>query len=344
MSLAHLHAAGYLRRLREMPGVELLASDPDAASRPAGESGGRELASRLGVDYVDSYVELLDWRPDGVLVCSENARHRELVELGAAAGASILCEKPLATSLADGRAMLEACVSAGVWLMMAHPVRFSPAFAACRAAYASGALGQLLAVTGTNNGKVPTVDRAWFVDEQLAGGGALMDHVVHLADLLDALLSADPVSSVYATTSGLLSAAATSGGPRGVETGGLVSLRYASGVIATFDCSWSRPPSSPTWGGLTLSLVGSDAVADLDAFGTRVDGEGTTAGPLWLPYGPDLDALLLAEFVDALATGRSPQPDGAVGLRTLEIVLAGYASVRSGQPVDLSGWRDGPTG
>ncbi len=161
-----------------------------------------------------------------------------------------------------------------------------------------------------------------------------MDHTVHLADLMDALMSASPAVSVYATTNRLLHADARVE----LETGGLLSVRYANGVIATIDCSWSKPASFPTWGGLTLQLVGSGGIADLDAFGSRVDGHSDVVrNGLWLPFGTDLDGLLIAEFVDAVRTGRPAQPDGEVGYRSLEIALAGYASVRTGQPVRLGG-------
>lgn len=331
MSMAHLHAVSYASALKTMPGVEVRVSDPDSVDRAPGEVGGPELAASLGVDYVDSYAELLAWQPDGVIVCAENARHRELVELAAAAGAAVLCEKPLATTLDDARAMIDACRAAGVTLMVAYPVRFSPGFAALTTAYRDGSLGELVAVSGTNNGQIPIGNRAWFVDEQLAGGGSLMDHTVHLADLMDSLLSATPVVSVYATTNRLLH-----GDRVEVETGGLLSVRYANGVVATIDCSWSKPESYPTWGGLTLQLVGSGGIADLDAFGSRVDGHSARdRNGLWLSYGSDLDLLLITEFLDALGSGRQPQPDGEVGYRTLEIALAGYESVATGQPVTL---------
>lgn len=332
MSMAHLHAVSYAQALLRLPEVEVRVSDPEFRDRRPGESGGPSLAAELGVGYLDSYAELLAWHPDGVIVCAENARHRELVELGAAAGAHVLCEKPLATTLPDARAMIEACRTAGVSLMVAYPVRFAPAFTALKSAYDDGRLGELVAVSGTNNGQIPIGSRAWFVDPALAGGGSLMDHTVHLADLMDNLLSASPAVSVYATTNRLLHADARVE----VETGGMLSVRYANGVIATIDCSWSKPDSFPTWGGLTLQLVGSGGIADLDAFGSRVDGHSAVArNALWLGFGTDLDGLLIAEFVDAVRTGRRPQPDGEVGYRTLEIALAGYASARTGQPVQL---------
>ena len=209
----------------------------------------------------------MSWEPDGVVVCAENALHRGLVELAARAGAHVLCEKPLATTLGDAQAMIDACAAAGVNLMTAFPVRFSPAFGALQQAVNNGSLGSVLAVTGTNNGRIPLDQRAWFVDPELAGGGSLMDHTVHVADLLDALLSPARASRVYAAANRVLHHDLVS-----VETAGLVSIGYDNGVCATIDCSWSRPLTYPTWGGLTLQVVGAGGLAEMDAFGQRVDG------------------------------------------------------------------------
>ncbi|ACQ79916.1 oxidoreductase domain protein [Beutenbergia cavernae DSM 12333] len=331
-SFAHTHAGSYARVLASMPGVEVLATDPDHADR-APESGGPAMAAELGVEYVPDLDALLAWEPDGVVVCAENARHRAYVERIAAAGAHVLCEKPLATSVADAEAMVAACDEAGVFLMVAFPVRFSPAFTALREAVDAGTLGTVAAVTGTNNGRLPS-GRSWFTDPALAGGGAMTDHTVHVADLMDALLGGAPATSVYAQSNAVLHA-----GEVDVETGGLVSIGYATDagdVVVTIDCSWSKPADYPTWGGLTLQVVGSDGVADMDAFGQRVDGfSQSAAAPVWLAYGANLDEALVAEFVDGVRTGRAPQPDGAVGVRTTRIVEAAYASAAAGRPVAL---------
>ncbi|MFD0514984.1 Gfo/Idh/MocA family oxidoreductase [Streptomyces aureus] len=94
LSFAHVHAGGFARLLDGMEGVEVLAADPDTDLAAPGEVRGREFADRLGVAYADSYEELFAWGPDKVVVCSENVRHRPLVELAAAHGVDVLCEKP----------------------------------------------------------------------------------------------------------------------------------------------------------------------------------------------------------------------------------------------------------
>lgn len=329
LSFAHTHAASYARHLAGRSDVELLSSDPDGYLAPDAGPRGADLAQQLGIAYAPSYAEVFAWNPDAVIVTSENVGHRALVETAAAAGAHVLCEKPLATSVADAQAMNAACDAAGVMLMTAFPVRFAPSFRDAQARVQAGELGTVLGIRGTNNGKIPLANRAWFTDEALAGGGALVDHVVHCADLLDSLLGSR-ASVVRAVSNQVLHAEAGIS----VETGGVVTLTYPNGVIASIDCSWSVPSSAPTWGGLTLEIVGTRGTMTIDPFAQRVSGYDAD-GPIWESIGDDLDGAMISEFLSAIRAGRTPQPDGQVGLRTQEIVAAARESSRTGQPVSL---------
>ncbi len=324
-SFAHTHALGYSRLLAAMPGVELLTCD--AGEHPPEELRGRALADELGVPYVDDRDALWDWGPDAVVVTSENARHRADVEQAAAVGAHILCEKPLATTWSDGLAIRDAVERAGVTLMVAFPVRFSPAFERVRAEYRSGALGELIAIRGNNNGKLPA-ERAWFADPELSGGGALVDHVVHIADLVEALSGAAP-RRVTAVSNQILHR------DRGTETGALSTVEYDDGTIAAIDSSWNVPPGAPAWGGLWLSVLGSRGTVDLDLFDTAVRGIDRSGRSLEHRYGSDLDARMLAVFLDAVRQGGHPDPSLRSGLRTLSVVLAAQESARTGRRVDI---------
>jgi 1,5-anhydro-D-fructose reductase (1,5-anhydro-D-mannitol-forming) len=339
-SFAHTHAGSYARILAALPGVEVLAADPDGPSAPDPGPRGTALAAELGVPYVDTYDELFAWQPDAVVVTSENAYHRSLVERAAAAGAHVLCEKPLATEVTDGEAMVTACEAAGVILMIAYPVRFAPSYGSLRASVESGRVGEVFAVLGTNNGKIPYDQRQWFTDPELAGGGSLVDHTVHCADLIDGLTGGVEAARVYAAANRVLHA------DKGVsvDTGGLVTITYANGLMATIDCSWSQPDNAPTWGGLTLQVTGTHGSIEIDPFGPHVGGT-DPSGEVFLGVGADLDGLMMAEFLSAVrasgpavkgvAPAVQPQPDGHVGLRTLRIVDAARRSAASGQPVDL---------
>ncbi|MEU8953186.1 Gfo/Idh/MocA family oxidoreductase [Streptomyces sp. NPDC048518] len=331
LSFAHVHAAGYLRLLARMPGIEALGCDPDTDRAAPGEVRGRAVADAAGTGYADTYEQAFAWGPDAVIVCSENARHRPLVERAAAHGVPVLCEKPLAASVADGEAMVAACRAAGVRLAVAYPVRFSPAYAAVKSAVASGRAGRILAVSGANNGAMPTRARRWFAEPELSGGGALMDHTVHIADLLDDLFGEARAVEVYAQTNNLLYADEVA-----AETSGLVSVTYADGAVATIDCSWSHPRSHHSWGGLELTVVGERATLEMDAFDQKVHGFSERQGHgIEVPFGVDLDELMLRAFLFGPEVDGMTVADGEGGLRTLRIVEAGYASARSGVPVAL---------
>ena len=325
MSFAHGHAEGYARNLRQTPGVEFIGIADDDAER------GRDAAERYGTRFYESYDALLADRPDGVVICCENTRHRELVELAAAAGVHVLCEKPLATTMADARAMVTACATAGVTLMTAFPMRFSAPAREVKRIVDGGALGTLYGISSTNNGQCPYNERAWFIDPALAGGGAVTDHTVHLADLLRWYLGSEVVE-VYAQTNRILySDVATE-----VETGGLVSLLFDNGVFATIDCSWSKPLYYPTWGGLAMELVGEGGFTVLDAFKQNITVYSAQRGrPAYGYWGSDANQAMVNEFAAAIREQRAPLVTGVDGLKASEIMIAAYLSAERGQPVRL---------
>lgn len=321
LSFAHLHAEAYIQNLKAMPDVLLIGIADEDLER------GRRFAAQFGVRLFDSYEALLAEKPDGVLVCSENSRHRPLVELAAAAGVHVLCEKPLATNPEDARAIVAACQQAGVILMTAFPVRFSAPIAEVKARLDSGDLGAPLCFNGVNQSELPRKHREWFVDRELAGGGALIDHTVHLADLMRWFLHSE-VREVYAQTNRIFHANSVD-----VETGALVMLTFENGVFASIDASWSRPDYWPTWGGLALELVTERGAVTVDAFKqTLTVYSPQTQRPAWGYWGSDINAAMIAEFVAAVRDGRPPLVTGEDGLRAAEIVTAAYRSAESGQP------------
>ena len=324
LSFAHLHAESYAHALNVMPGVELMGIADDDAAR--GEHFARNYATR----FYPSYDALLADQPDGVIVCSENVRHRPLVELAAQAGVHVLCEKPLATTLSDGQAMLDACRQAGVVLMTAFPMRFSAPVLEIKSLLGSGQLGRLLACSATNQGQNPKRYRDWFVDKTLAGGGSVFDHTVHLADILRWYLDSEVVE-VYAQTNRIIHRDAVE-----VETAGLLMLTFADGAFASIDCSWSRPLNYPTWGGLTFDLICERGVVNVDGFSQHlVSYSNRSQTPSWIPWGSDSDQAMIGEFLSAIAENRTPRVTGYDGYKAMEVALAAYRSAELGKPVTL---------
>jgi len=320
LSFAHHHGEAYISNLRHMDNVELLGVADDDFER------GQKLATQHEARYFPSYEALLEAKPDGVIICTENNRHRPLVEMAASRGINVLCEKPIATTHEDARGIVDVCEKAGVLLMTAFPMRFSAPLLEIKARLDNGDFGDVYCFNATNQGELPTKHRAWFVDPELAGGGAIMDHTVHLVDIMRWFLGSE-VETVYARGNRIFHANEVQ-----VETGALEMLTFSDKVFATIDASWCRPPYWPTWGGLTLEMVTQRGAVIVDAFRQNLD---TYSHDLqrasWAYWGSDMNQAMINEFVTAIHKGRTPLVTGLDGLRAVEVTLSAYASLRSGQ-------------
>jgi predicted dehydrogenase len=324
LSLAHHHAESYAYQLQALPGVHFLGvADEDRARAES-------FAHFFGAKLYPSYETLLADQPDGVIVCAENVKHRALAELAAQAGVHVLCEKPLATTLEDGQAMLNACRQADVMLMTAFPMRFSAPVIEVKGLIERGGLGRVLACNTVNQGQMPKRYRDWFVDKELAGGGSLFDHTVHLADILRWYLESEVVE-VYAQTNRIMHRDVVS-----VETAGLVMLTFEDGTFASIDCSWSRPDNYPTWGGLAMDIIGETGVINVDAFAQNLTSYSSRDEPAaWQFWGSDANRAMLAEFVTAFSDKRPPRVTGEDGYKAVEVAIAAYRSAELGEPVRL---------
>lgn len=324
LSFAHHHGEAHIPNLRRSRDVELIGVADDDPGR------GWALAAQHGTRFFNSYEELLDAKPDGVIICTENNRHRPLVEMAAERGVHTLCEKPLATTLEDAGAIMDACEKAGVFLMPAFNLRFSAPLLEIKARLDHGDFGDVYCFNATNQGELPTKYRGWFVDPELAGGGAIMDHTVHLVDIMRWFLGSE-VETMYARSNRIFHADEVR-----VETGALEMLTFENGAFATIDASWSRPQYWPTWGGLGFEMVTQRGAVIVDAFRQNLDVyRHEWQSSKWLPWGSDSNQAMIEEFVSAIREDRPPRVTGVDGLRALEATLAAYESDRTGQTVQV---------
>lgn len=339
MSFAHLHAEAYIGNLRAIPGVEMIGIADEDMER------GHKYAHMFGTYLFPSYEAMLATKPDAVLVCSENTRHRPLVEMAAAAGVHVLCEKPLATTAEDAQAMIQVCEEAGVTLMTAFPMRFSAPLQELKIQIEEGNLGQIYCLSTINQGQIPLDYRRWFVVPELSGGGALIDHIVHLTDVMRWYFDCE-VTSVYAQANQIMYPEEVTTDAGGleivyadkveVETAGLVMLTFENGVFATIDCSWNKPLNYPTWGGLSLEIISDHGLTMVDAFKQNLNiFTENPVGNNWAYWGSDANQAMIEEFVAAIKEGRAPAVTAQDGQIGLNITLAAYESVRTGMPVTL---------
>lgn len=323
MSFAHVHADGFLQILRNLAGVEFLGfSDPD-------KTQGKFFADLYGVKWFDTHQALLAEKPDAVVICSENARHLEDVKLAAAAGAHILCEKPIATTLKDALAIKEAVDKAGVKFMTAFPMRFDPSIVSLKAMLGRGDLGEIYAINGINHSEIPRRHRAWFADKTLAGGGAVMDHTVHLLDLYRWLLGCE-VKDLYAEVANPFTPDAQ------VDTAGLVTLTFENDVFTSIDCSWSRPEAVyPRWGHLKMELIGEHGAIAVDAFNQYLNyySKKDSRQANWLGWGSDANLAMVQEFINSIREDREPAVTWKDGFEALKVALACYEASEQKQVV-----------
>jgi len=321
LSFAHIHAWSYARVLRELAEAELVAiyDDDEARLKAAAESFGVKEV------YTD-YARLLARDDiDAVVIASENARHAELAIAAAEAGKHMIVEKPLATTLRDGMEMVRAAEKARVKLQQAFVMRYHDATAEVKRILDAGGIGRVLAITSTNHGKYPGL---WFGDPRLAGGGAVMDHTVHTADLMR-WYTGDEVEEVYAEVGVNIRPNLQ------VEDNALISLRFRRGVLGSIDCSWSRHEGWPTWGDVWLGVIGTEGYVVVDAFRTCINVV-VNGGPLrWVYYGSDADYNMIRDFVRVVLEDGVPLATGLDGYRAMEVALAAYESSRRRQPVKL---------
>jgi len=320
VSFAHVHSPPYASVLRDLAAADFVGITDEDRDR------GAEAAELFGVRFFESAAALFE-EVDAVVVCSENRNHARDVIPALQGGVHVLCEKPISTTIEDARAMIQASETSGSQLRTAFPVRYLPSVVRAREIVRGGALGRVMALNGTNHGQIPG---GWFLDPELAGGGAVMDHTVHLADLLRWMLDVE-VKSVYAEVDSFFGAGGTD--DAAILTLELKGGSFADGAFVTIDPSWSRGHGYPTWGDVTLRISGTSGVLDVDPFAQPLrtfDHE--TGAPSWSYMGEEMNALMLADFLRGVAEDDPSGARGLDGLRTLEVVLAAYRSGEDHKP------------
>jgi predicted dehydrogenase len=324
--IRHYHANFWVKAIAASPAASVAGVwDADAAAADA-------FAREHGVARAATLEGLLAVC-DGVAICSATSEHRGLVEAACRAGRPILCEKPLGTSVEDGRAIARAVAAAGVPFQQSFPKRLDPASVEVARIVRSRDLGRIHLVRvrhGHSHGLEPDFHRAWFTDPALSGGGTLIDEGVHAADFLR-MVFGNPETVIATHSAGL-------GLP--VEDTALAAFRYGDGMIAEVATSWCFAAADAsvevygTEGTLLLSGV------DLASRPTRQTGflRLFTRRDGWrdLDLVPSFRTGVFHEHVAwafiAALSGEGPMPAGiAEGLAASAMIEAAYRAAASGE-------------
>lgn len=187
---------------------------------------GHAYAAEFGIPAATTSLDgLLATDIDAVYVATTNELHKDQTLAAAAAGKHVLCEKPLATHLADAREMVAACRAAGVVMATNHHLRAAGTHRAMRQAIQDGRIGKPLFARVCHAGLLPAHLQGWRLTNPQAGGGVVLDITVHDADTLRFVLDDEPVSvSATVQKSGMAAA--------GLEDGVMGVARFQSGLLA----------------------------------------------------------------------------------------------------------------
>jgi len=299
--------SNHARVLADLPGVKLVGvADPGAGHRSL-------LAQVLGCEACDDVDALLDLGIDAAVIAAPTHLHHELALACIRRGVHVLVEKPIASNVEEGRAIVAAAERAGVKLMVGHVERFNPAVQATKDAIKGE---DILSIAITRVGPFPP---------RMSNVGVVIDLAVHDIDLIRWFTD----SEIIEVQPQLKSAVAER------EDIALLQFRTASGVLAHINTNWLTPFKART---VHIATRKKYVIADLltrqvtECFGFQPDGS-YSMRHLSVGHAEPLRSELFA-FVKAIGDRQAPAVAGAEGVASLEIAmrcLQGGASLAPAQ-------------
>jgi 1,5-anhydro-D-fructose reductase (1,5-anhydro-D-mannitol-forming) len=318
-----------------------ISAQPDSvvvAVASADTARATRYAQDLGIPRAHASVDdlLSDPEIDVVYISTTNEWHEEQTIAAARAGKHVLCEKPLALSVAGAQRMVDACAAAGVAFGTNHHLRNAATHRAMRDLIASGAIGQPLAARVFHAVYLPQHLQGWRIERPEAGGGVILDITVHDADTLRFVLG-DEVEAVTAMT------ASQGMGKAGLEDAVMGVMRVRNGVIAQFHDAFTARHAYTGFEvhGVEGALYGVDVMTQRPVGTVRLrrsDHEEI------IPIDHENLYERSVRHFNAAARGEgAPAATGTDGVRSLAIALAARESAASGQTVVVAGEED-PSG
>ena len=314
----------------------------NSRARLVAVSGGSRapgLAADYGVDYVESYADLLARGDvDAVLIATPHINHIGQVLEAAQAGKHVLCEKPLATSVADCTRMIDGCRQAGVMLQVIQTLRFRGTPARAKQLIANGAIGKVWMIRGQ------TLVRNYIIDKsswaaQPENGGAFLDMGVHNFDIMR-FWTGSEVQRIFSqiNTFGAVDAPDMSAMTQMTMTNGVAIQQWMSFEVSTRYMTGSQH---------IYHILGEEGMIEVDGYGKLLLAKGDTVETVWeqpkfdfvnRPLDPiRLEAFFtqIQAFVDDLLDGRPATVPGEEGRAAVAIVEAARESARTGQTVEM---------
>lgn len=314
-SMGTVHAHNYAK----LPQVELVGvCDINEKSATA-------LAERTGTRPFFTLESMIaEVNPDVISVCLPTPMHKSIVLQIAEYKKHIVCEKPLAPSLADAQEMIDACEKNGVRLFVGHVVRFFPDYVDLNNKFKAGVVGDVGVVHTKRSGSHPGRARDWY---KHSAGGVILDLVIHDIDFVRGLLG--EVSSVFAMNR-----------VTDEMDYALLTLKFENGAIANLEGFWGYPGPFYT----TAEVAGKKGILRADSRRTgslQIQKSSTSqSGPavVAIPRSASVNDPYyyeLKHYIECIISGEQPIVTAHDAYKAVEIALAAAESIRTGMPVNI---------
>ena len=325
---------------------------PEYAANPHAEVYGfydinlaraEELAKKYGGKAFASYEELLaDETIEAVSVCAANHVHAEITIAALKAGKHVLCEKPMAVTLAECEAMVAAAEESGKYLMIGQNQRLAMAHAKAKELIEQGAIGKVLTfrtIFGHGGPETWSIDpgsNVWFFDKTKAAMGAMADLGIHKTDMIQYVLGSKIVKTQAVLTT--LDKKDATGNLIGVDDNAICIYQMENGVIGTMTASWTYYAAEDnttviygTKGELRLYDDPKYSVQQINSNGTRIDyqidqiqtNDNQTASGI------------IDLFVECLVEKKEPEISGENVLHAMKAVFASIESSAKGCAIEV---------
>jgi predicted dehydrogenase len=331
--IAEIHLECYQRFIPEAEVVAVYARNAERAAAFATRHGIAQHFTSLDEIINESDCDVID-------VCLPNFLHAGAVIKAANAGKHVIIEKPLAMTLEEADAMIEACHANNRKLMYAEELCFAPKYERARKLVNEGAVGEIYQLRQAEKHSGPHSD--WFYDINQAGGGVLMDMGCHALGWFRWMLPDRKPLSVYATMSTVLHTGRTRG-----EDNSIIIVEFENGVTCIAEDSWAKHGGMDdrceiygTGGVIYADLFQGNAALTYSekGYGYAMEKAGSTQGWSFTVFEEAFNQGYpqeLKHFIECVREDRQPLVTGADGRAVLELIYAAYESARTGRKVAL---------